>query len=138
MARGFHSAFIMLGTWLGIGIGYAMAEPSPVPPASPAPTPPESCHAVPAGASVTSGTRWEPSVTGPVAEGEVRRGPVRKFLYHVTHPFCWCTHNDFGCSSLHSECVFVFGSCRAFFGQACLKKPSSKDGPGSSDGCGCP
>jgi hypothetical protein len=36
---------------------------------------------------------------------------------------CWAHHNMFGCSSFHSEATFIFGSCRAFFGQQCLKEP---------------
>jgi hypothetical protein len=36
---------------------------------------------------------------------------------------CWAHHNMFGCGSFHSECTFIFGSCRAFYGQQCLKQP---------------
>jgi hypothetical protein len=36
---------------------------------------------------------------------------------------CWAHHNMFGCGSLKSECTFIFGSCRAFYGQLCLKEP---------------
>jgi hypothetical protein len=34
---------------------------------------------------------------------------------------CWASFNGYGCSSLHSELAFVFGSCRTFFGEPCLK-----------------
>jgi hypothetical protein len=36
---------------------------------------------------------------------------------------CWASFNGYGCSSLHSELGFVFGSCRTFFGEPCLKGP---------------
>jgi hypothetical protein len=28
-----------------------------------------------------------------------------------------------GCGSFHSDCTFVFGSCRAFWNQRCLSGP---------------
>lgn len=34
-----------------------------------------------------------------------------------------CYPADIGCSSLKSECIFFFGSCRQFFGEPCLKGP---------------
>jgi len=36
---------------------------------------------------------------------------------------CYAHHNDFGCGSFVSDSVFIFGSCRAFFNQACNKRP---------------
>src|SRR5262245_9896590 len=57
---------------------------------------------------------------------------------------CWTHHNNYGCGSLKSECTFVFGSCRAFFGEPCLPKPPPTYGlpgfPGTSSQsrCGCP
>jgi hypothetical protein len=34
---------------------------------------------------------------------------------------CWASFNGYGCSSLKSEAAFVFGSCRKFYGEPCLK-----------------
>jgi hypothetical protein len=34
---------------------------------------------------------------------------------------CWASFNGYNCGSLHSEMAFIFGSCRTFFGQPCLK-----------------
>lgn len=34
---------------------------------------------------------------------------------------CWGSFNGYGCSSLRSELGFVFGGCRMFFGEPCLK-----------------
>lgn len=36
---------------------------------------------------------------------------------------CWASHNCPTCGSLKSECIFLFGSCRQFFGEPCLKGP---------------
>jgi hypothetical protein len=53
---------------------------------------------------------------------------------------CWATHFKFGCGSFRSDSVFIFGSCRAFFGEACMKGPPSiypqGYGPGGAAGNG--
>jgi hypothetical protein len=36
---------------------------------------------------------------------------------------CWASFNGYGCSSLHSELAFIFGSCRTFYSEPCLKGP---------------
>lgn len=36
---------------------------------------------------------------------------------------CYGNINNPGCGSLKSECVFIFGSCRAFWGEPCLDRP---------------
>lgn len=46
---------------------------------------------------------------------------------------CAAHHNDLGCSSLQSECKFILGSCRTYFGEPCFKgrvPPPSPYGPG--------
>jgi hypothetical protein len=44
--------------------------------------------------------------------------------YHTPPVGCWQHHScDFSCSTFHSEFTFVFGSCREFFGEPCLKEP---------------
>lgn len=135
MARWIPRTCIVLGIWLGLAGARVLAQPPNTLPLLPSPVPPVTYHAIPSGEA--AGMSLEPPLA-PVAEGEVQRGPIRRFLYKVTHPFCWTTHNHFGCSSLHSEATFAFGSCRAFFGQACLKGPPADDVPGSSCGCGSP
>ncbi len=42
---------------------------------------------------------------------------------------CWATHNGYGCGTFRSDAVFIFGSCRAFFGEACRKTPPPAFGP---------
>ncbi len=36
---------------------------------------------------------------------------------------CYAHHNDLGCGSFATDCVFIFGSCRAFYGQPCNNRP---------------
>jgi len=36
---------------------------------------------------------------------------------------CSATQNSVGCGSLKAECIFVFGSCRAFYREPCLAPP---------------
>lgn len=48
----------------------------------------------------------------------------------ANHPCkCWSHHNYMGCGSFRSECRFIFGSCRQFFNEPCLKGPPSLASP---------
>jgi hypothetical protein len=57
--------------------------------------------------------------------------------------YCWASHNKMGCGSLKSECTFLFGSCREFFGEPCYKGPPPNPllelgydpGPAPARGC---
>src|SRR5438094_3487498 len=41
-----------------------------------------------------------------------------------SHEFnCLSSINSLGCGSLKSECTFMFGSCRDFYGETCFKDP---------------
>jgi hypothetical protein len=40
---------------------------------------------------------------------------------------CWSHHDLFSCGSLKSELIFLFGSCRAFYGETCLPRPDAID-----------
>jgi hypothetical protein len=123
----------MCAAWLmlGVTVGIVQAEDTPqsppgiAKPAVPAPTP-----------AVTSKDVVSESVPCEVDRGH---GPVRKFL-HAMHPGgehrskpplgpdevrvgCYSHYNDFTCGSLRSDCRFIFGSCRQFFGERCIKGP---------------
>jgi hypothetical protein len=138
MAR-FHQGWLVLGGWLGLGLSCATAQM----PASPQMLPSASTpviyspvavnNAIPANGIVSYGTPIEMSDSCTVMEGEPGRGPLRTWLHNLTHR-CWTTHNRFGCGTLQSECTFIFGSCRAFYGQPCLRGPPDSEGAGS---CGC-
>jgi len=43
---------------------------------------------------------------------------IRGHEYH-----CLSSINSLGCGSLKSECTFMFGSCRDFYGEPCFKDP---------------
>lgn len=57
----------------------------------------------------------------PFLVDQTKPHPVLKFL-HIPAP-CWASHNGYGCGTLRSEGVFIFGSCREFFGEPCLNGP---------------
>jgi hypothetical protein len=64
--------------------------------------------------------------------------PVRDFA-DKTRVNCWATHNALGCSSLQATCVFIFGSCRQFYDEECVKAPPhSVPAAGYRRGCNCP
>jgi hypothetical protein len=57
---------------------------------------------------------------------------------------CAATVGSYGCGSWRADCVFAFGSCRAFFGEPCFPEgPLNHQGQGAgyqADGrgsCGC-
>jgi hypothetical protein len=59
---------------------------------------------------------------------------------------CWATHFGFGCGTFRSDMTFIFGSCRTFYGETCMKGPPPPYPPGSGQGgsnsaarrgCGC-
>ncbi|HXG08884.1 MAG TPA: hypothetical protein VNK04_03775, partial [Gemmataceae bacterium] len=41
--------------------------------------------------------------------------------WHQPPTGCWAHHNLPRCGNLKAECTFIFGSCRAFYGEPCLK-----------------
>jgi hypothetical protein len=67
----------------------------------------------------------EPNVSYDPELKTVRRNPFHDWMDdHVRSRCCWADYNsDYSCSSLHSECVFIFGSCRHFWREPCFKSP---------------
>jgi hypothetical protein len=47
--------------------------------------------------------------------------PLLEFVRRGRPLCCWASFNGYGCSSGKSELAFIFGSCRTFFGEPCLK-----------------
>jgi hypothetical protein len=72
------------------------------------------------------GTPWQQtgSPYGIMQPG--RTSAVREWLRRC-HACCWSHHNNLGCSTLKSEAIFLFGSCRAFYGETCLPRPADID-----------
>jgi hypothetical protein len=55
---------------------------------------------------------------------------------------CESHHNSPGCGSCKAECIFIFGSCREFFGEPCFPRPQKLGQNGDNglqrQGCACP
>jgi hypothetical protein len=65
-----------------------------------------------------------PAVVPLVAEKAAKK-PLCPLLAHFLHPHSWgCGSDPYnpGCSSCEDECIFLFGSCRQFYGEPCYKK----------------
>lgn len=118
---------------------------------------------------------WKPAVVAAAVSLALWAGAARAQDFETTHPYaidpnkphpilkalhvplpltCWASHNGVGCGSFRSESVFLFGSCRQFFGQPCLNGPPPAvgaqsrippgtpgggpgDGPAAGPGRGC-
>ncbi len=87
----------------------------------------------------------------PPADNSPSHKPVRDWLHHHRPLCCWASFNGYGCDSFHSTTSFVFGSCRTFFGEPCLKSappsalpPWARTGANGAPGttppsrCACP
>jgi hypothetical protein len=59
----------------------------------------------------------------PPIDSSPTRTPLADWFHYHRPLCCWASFNGYGCSSLHSELAFVFGSCRTFFSEPCLKGP---------------
>ena len=55
---------------------------------------------------------------------------LRDWWHNHEHWCCWAHFNGYSCSSLASEYAFVFGSCRTFYGEPCMKGPPPPAYPG--------
>lgn len=57
----------------------------------------------------------------PPVDNSPSKTPIRDW-YHQGRPLgCWASFNNYTCSSLPSTLSFIFGSCRTFYGEPCLK-----------------
>jgi hypothetical protein len=122
-----------LAAVLFLGTGSALAQSAYAPPPPPQPVAPANPAAEPSHSSVLVAPPFV-DVTGHDCTGAHRSHPVLHAIEDRPHPLydaftnhpplgCWKHHNMFGCSSCQSELTFIFGSCRAFFGEQCLKEP---------------
>jgi hypothetical protein len=125
----FRRAVLALGVGLAVITGLVRAqEPRPLPaPGGTAPSAPAPTMAVTADTSLDS-----------LPHAPAKHSRLHDCLHrHGLH----CTSNErgLGCGSWKSDCKFVFGSCREFFGEECIPQPPSDHrifdhGKGS---CGC-
>jgi hypothetical protein len=89
------------------------------------PLPPPSPYAGPA----VVDPAWFTPPEGP-GQGGCRNGRCGAILHHFgIH--CWSDHTLPICGNGHAQLVFIFGSCKGFFGEPCLgKKPLVPVPPG--------
>jgi hypothetical protein len=59
----------------------------------------------------------------PPVDNSPSKRPIRDWLRYHRPLGCWASFNGYSCSSVHSELAFLFGSCRTFYGEPCLKGP---------------
>jgi hypothetical protein len=73
---------------------------------------------------------------GPAA-GAAEGGRLNAWLHR--QGYCCGSHLDwYGCGGIRSQCLFVWGSCRTFFGEPCLPKSLDQQGHGGINGGSCP
>jgi hypothetical protein len=130
----FRRAGLAAALGLGVWAGLARAGDYKVPPAA---------------------TEMPPAATIAACQANQDPHPIWNWLLHRQKLCCWASFNGYGCSSLHAELAFVFGSCRTFYGEPCLKQPppsplppwvdlnppaarGAPNGNGTGPGCGCP
>lgn len=64
--------------------------------------------------------------TGPAptsAADLAKKGLLQRWFENCANNSCQTHHNDYGCGSWKADTVFIFGSCRAFWGDPCYKGP---------------
>jgi hypothetical protein len=57
----------------------------------------------------------------PPVDSSPSKTPLKDACHKGRPLGCWASFNGYGCSSLRSEMGFLFGGCRTFFGEPCLK-----------------
>jgi hypothetical protein len=57
----------------------------------------------------------------PPVDSSPSKRPLRDWWRDGRPLGCWSSFNGYGCSSLKSELDFIFGSCRTFYSEPCLK-----------------
>jgi hypothetical protein len=146
MSRCLKEALLIVAATAALG-GVTRAQER-LPPANPSPAPEAAVDMftpLPGGiAPAGSGyfvpphePKMVPDPDRPVPAPRTRRA-VRDFT-DKTRVNCWATHNALGCGSLQATCVFIFGSCRQFFDEECVKAPPhSVPAAEYRRGCGCP
>jgi hypothetical protein len=86
----------------------------------------------------------DPKVYSPDQEPCRAPQPVADFLRKF-HCCCWSHHNCYSCGNIWSEGRYIFGSCKAFYGEPCMRGPRDLPVPIGMygygpvrEGCGCP
>ena len=109
----FRRAILALVIGLGVVAGLVRGQDArPMPYANgsvPAANPP-----------VVAAMPYAPPVVYPEVQSK-QPGMLEHLNRHGLH--CFATIGSLGCGSCKSECQFLFGSCRTFFGVPCVPQP---------------
>jgi hypothetical protein len=146
MSRWLSRALLAVVLGLGVLAGLIRAEqPAPLP--MPNPTTPQVIPQIGPGNPVVSPSpdvltpEIEPAAPAPSRRHLLPRGHLVRDWWHNHAWTCWAPPEYPGCSSLKSECNFIFGSCRSFYGEPCLREPPKNHGlpsnGNSPSDCGC-
>ena len=134
---------LALGNYLCLPLGYAQELPAPMVSVDPAPvatvapalvmpvTPgvpvPPPVHAGYASVAppspnypTTPMPPWVPPGTAP-ADSDPGTGVHGWLRRH--NLYCWSHHDSPGCGSLKAEYIYIFGSCRDWYGEPCMPRP---------------
>ena len=76
----------------------------------------------PSGAGLARGAQ-DLETLHPYTLDPARPHPILRLFHLEPGTGCWASHNGYSCSSAKSECTFIFGSCRAFYGEPCIQGP---------------
>ena len=96
-----RTALVLLGWVMMAGLSRA-GEPNPYYPKTPA-----------------GATELPPGY--PPVDSSPSKHPLLDWWRYGKPLFCWASFNGYGCQSRHSMAVFIFGSCREFYSEPCLK-----------------
>jgi hypothetical protein len=118
-----------LSVLVGVGLAASLARAQPPAP-QPAPSP-EPWAVIEFGAGSSAGPAPVVGAPGAPRRSVVdwihsRPRPVVDVVHDCMHNHgvgCWSHHNAYLCGSWQSECTFIFGSCREFFGEPCRAGP---------------
>jgi hypothetical protein len=123
--RSVIALLVGLGAWAG---SVRASDPAP---ATPAPTTVRTVFTLPGGYKVTkqevqqTSASTVPNIGTDPDKQTVRPRPGCEWWEdHVRRCGCWADYNsDYNCGSFHSECRFIFGSCRQFWREPCFTAP---------------
>jgi hypothetical protein len=57
----------------------------------------------------------------PPVDNSPSKKPLRDFFRYGRPLGCWASFNGYSCGSFKADAGFIFGSCRTFYGEPCLK-----------------
>ncbi len=133
--RALLAAALGWGVWAGLARADAPLTPAPAPTPAPAAAPLPATVVINGMVYSNTGVAAPSSGCAGSAAGQAEATGGHSLMSNVDghrlatfwqdhKPHCCWTHfNNYSCSTAASEYAFFFGSCRNFFGEACMGKP---------------